>query len=135
MDILYQSSLVGHILGITLMAGASFIDIAAFRAYRKLAETDSAKAAVLLVYFNKLQRFMSYGMLLILVSGILMMIKLHAVWGAQLWFRIKMALVLLVIINGLGIRRRVGEHRLLAVQTIQVCLFIIIFVLSVFKFN
>ena len=135
MDILYQSSLVGHIIGITLMAGASFIDLAAFRVYRKLSRRDSAKAAVLLVYFNKLQRFMGFGMLLILVSGVLMMIKLHAVWGAQLWFRIKMGLVLLVIFNGLALRRRVRDNRVPVVQTIQVFLFLIIFVLSVFKFN
>ena len=135
MDILYQSSLVGHIIGITLMAGASFIDLAAFRVYRKLSRRDSAKAAVLLVYFNKLQRFMGFGMLLILVSGVLMMIKLHAVWGAQLWFRIKMGLVLLVIFNGLALRRRVRDNRVPVVQTIQVFLFIIIFILSVFKFN
>ncbi len=135
MDILYQSSLVGHIIGITLMAGASFIDLAAFRALRKISQTDPQKVAVLSLYFNKLQRFMGFGMLLILVSGVLMMIKLHAVWGAQLWFRIKMGLVLLVIFNGLALRRRVGESRVPVVQTIQVSLFIIIFILSVFKFN
>jgi hypothetical protein len=156
--ILYQSSLVGHIIGITLMAGAAFIDLAAFRAFWKVFRRDPASSALLANYLSKLQSFMGFGMLLILVSGTLMMIKLHAVWGAQLWFRIKMGVVLLVLINGLGLRRRLGSSfkralteqykgnntmgyltvlrtRIRIVQAIQVFLFVFIYVLSVFKFN
>jgi len=97
------------------------------------------------------------GMLIILASGITMMVKLHEVWGAQLWFRIKMGVLLLVIINGLGLRRMMGSrlkkalpdilstnsfdkqwHRIKInfsiVQAVQMLLFIIIYILSVFKF-
>jgi hypothetical protein len=86
------------------------------------------------------------------------MVKLHEVWGAQIWFRIKMGMLLLIIINGLGLRRMMGsklkkalagnlsgnlftretdtiKRNLTAVQLIQMLLFIIIYVLSVFKFN
>lgn len=154
----YNAALVLHIIGIVLMAGASFIDFVTFSAFSKAYTTDTIKASVLEDYLYKLQRFLGIGMLLILISGITMMVKLHAVWGAQLWFRIKMGLLLLVILNGLGLRRMLGnrlkkvmQHDVLdtgnntgwikikrnftAVQLVQLLLFIVIFTLSVFKFS
>ena len=95
----YNAALVLHIVGITMMAGTSFIDYITFRFFYKTYATDTAKGLVLESYLYNLQRFLGIGMLLILASGITMMVKLHDVWGAQLWFRIKMGLLLLVIIN------------------------------------
>lgn len=151
---LYNISLVTHVIGITIMAGTTFIDFITFRAFCKVYTAEAAKGVVLENYLHRLQRFLGIGMLLILISGIAMMVKLHEVWGAQLWFRIKMGVLLLIIINGLGLRRIVGSQlkRKLAsnavdekwfvlkrnftfVQVIQMLLFVIIYVLSVFKFN
>lgn len=154
----YNAALVLHIVGITMMAGTSFIDYITFRFFYKTYATDTAKGLVLESYLYNLQRFLGIGMLLILGSGITMMVKLHDVWGAQLWFRIKMGLLLLVIINGLGLRRMLGlrlrktlsngtaaivmgekwntiKRNFTMVQFIQILLFITIFILSVFKFN
>jgi len=154
----YNAALVLHIVGITLMAGTAFIDFITFRAFSKTYTMDMTKAMVLENHLYKLQRFLGIGMLLILISGITMMAKLHDVWGAQLWFRIKMGVLLLVIINGLGLRRVLGKklqkmttgqsniavtderwnsmkRKFTAVQLIQIMLFVIIYTLSVFKFN
>jgi len=154
---LYNIALVTHIVGITIMAGTTFIDFITFRAFGKALKTDKAKSPVLENYLYQLQRFLGIGMLIILASGITMMVKLHEVWGAQLWFRIKMGVLLLVIINGLGLRRMMGSrlkkalpdilstssfdkqwHRIKInfsiVQAVQMLLFIIIYILSVFKF-
>lgn len=154
----YNAALVLHIVGITMMAGTSFIDYITFSFFYKTYATDTAKGLVLESYLYNLQRFLGIGMLLILASGITMMVKLHDVWGAQLWFRIKMGLLLLVIINGLGLRRMLGlqlrkillngtaaivmgekwntiKRNFTMVQFIQILLFITIFILSVFKFN
>ena len=154
---LYNIALVTHIIGITIMAGTTFIDFITFRAFGKALKTDKAKSPVLENYLYQLQRFLGIGMLIILASGITMMVKLHEVWGAQLWFRIKMGILLLVIINGLGLRRMMGSrlkkalpdilstssfdkqwHRIKInfsiVQAVQMLLFIIIYILSVFKF-
>ena len=154
---LYNIALVTHIVGITIMAGTTFIDFITFRAFGKALKTDKAKSPVLENYLYQLQRFLGIGMLIILASGITIMVKLHEVWGAQLWFRIKMGVLLLVIINGLGLRRMMGSrlkkalpdilstssfdkqwHRIKInfsiVQAVQMLLFIIIYILSVFKF-
>ena len=154
----YYIALVIHVVGITIMAGTTFIDFITFRAFSKAFVADKNKSLVLENYLYKLQRFLGIGMLLILASGVTMMVKLHEVWGAQLWFRIKIAILLLIIINGLGLRRSVGtklkkalagnvldgtaneqwhaiKRNFTVVQVIQMALFIIIYVLSVFKFN
>jgi hypothetical protein len=153
----YNIALVTHIVGITIMAGTTFIDFITFRAFCKVIKADKDKGLVLENYLYRLQRFLGIGMLIILASGVTMMVKLHEVWGAQLWFRIKMGVLLLIIINGLGLRRMMGSGlrknlpRFLSnnfldrqwnslkinftiVQVIQMLLFIIIYVLSVFKF-
>lgn len=156
---LYHIALVIHVVGITVMAGTTFIDFIIFRAFWRTFPVDLAKGIVLESYLYRLQRLLGIGLLIILISGILMMVRLHEVWGAQVWFRVKMGVLLLIIINGLGFRRRLGAQlkRILnrdaskeketasgqdalrrnfnAVQLVQLLLFIIIYVLSVFKFN
>lgn len=154
----YNAALVAHVVGITIMAGATFIDFMAFRFFLKSIKVDHKQAVLMEDLLAKLQRFIGIGMLVILASGILMMVKLHEVWGAQLWFRIKMGILLLIIINGLVLRRKFGsklkkivteglsdmsiseklkkiKKRLNTVQLIQILLFVIIFTLSIFKFN
>lgn len=151
---LYNIALVTHIIGITLMAGATFIDFVTFRSLSKVLSADRAKALVLEELLHKLQRVMGIGMLIILASGVMMMVRLHELWGAQIWFRIKMGMLALIIINGLLLRRRVGSNLnkvlfqettgdnfgkvktyFMLIQLVQLILFIVIYVLSVFKFN
>lgn len=151
---LYSMALVTHIIGITLMAGATFIDFVSFRSLSKVLSTNRAKALVLEESLRKLQRVMGIGMLIILASGVMMMVRLHELWGAQIWFRIKMGMLALIIINGLLLRRRVGSNLnkalfqetvgdnfrkvktyFMIIQLVQLILFIVVYVLSVFKFN
>jgi hypothetical protein len=151
---LYYLALVTHVAGITIMAGTTFIDFVAFRTFWRVFKTDQPKGLVLESFLYKLQLFIGIGMLIILLSGVLMMVRLHEVWGAQLWFRIKMGMLVLIIINGLILRRTAGsklkkmlageviegkldgiKRNFTAVQLVQILLFLIIYVLSVFKFN
>jgi len=155
---IYHLALVVHIIGITIMAGTTFFDFITFRVFVKSFGADKTKCLIVADYLYRLQRFMGAGMLVILLSGVAMMVKLHEVWGAQIWFRIKMGILLLIIVNGLAIRRRLGvrlkkmltedpslnaesekmraiKTRLTTVQVIQMLLFVIIYTLSVYKFN
>jgi hypothetical protein len=153
--LIYSACLVTHIIGITLMAGASFVDYATFRQIWKYWPADKTKAFTVENILYRYQTFMGIGMLLIILSGVGMMAYMHQIWGAQTWFRIKMGVLLLVIINGLAIRRRLGnafrkqlqaqhennaqlyaiKRNMTVVQSIQLLLFVVIFVLSAFKFN
>ncbi|MBT1700124.1 hypothetical protein KK083_24765 [Fulvivirgaceae bacterium PWU4] len=154
---IYSATLVVHVVGIVLMAGTAFIDLFTFRYFWKRYGEDKEQGLVVENIAFGLQRFMGVGMLLILLSGIGMMAYLHQVWGQQLWFRIKMAVLVLIIVNGLGLRRALGNKlrrilgadattdvalqlskvkaRMTIIQYLQLLLFIVIFTLSVFKFN
>lgn len=151
----YNIALVAHIAGIAMLAGTTFVDYMLFRQFWKVYADDNTRGSVIKDLLHRLQRYMGVGMLLIIASGVVMMAYLHQVWGKQLWFQVKMGILLVIIINGLGIRRRVGGKldRLIAggtpsvaalsglkrnisiVHIVQLLLFIIVFTLSVFKFN
>ncbi len=154
---MYRLFLVTHIIGITLMAGTTFIDFILFNQFWKIYPGDKAQGTVLSNVLNRLQRFMGIGMLVIILSGVGMMSYMHQVWGQQVWFQVKMGILLLIIINGLGLRRMFGSRvkKILAdgslevaneqlykvkgniriVQILQILFFITIFFLSVYKFN
>ena len=153
----YNLILVTHIVGIILMAGATFIDYLTFKSFWSLFEKDQTKALVLREETSRFQKIMGFGMLLILLSGIGMMAYMHKVYGQQTWMQIKIGIVVLIIINGLGIRRMLGtklekllteknlpfdpkvflgiKTKLTLVHIVQLTLFLSVFVLSVFKFN
>ncbi|WP_342085610.1 hypothetical protein [Dyadobacter sp. OTU695] len=153
----YNLALVMHIVGITLMAGATAVEYITFRQFWKTIPSDKGKGMVIWRTISDYQKMMGIGMLIIIIGGVVMMYYLHEAWGAQLWFRIKFGLVILVIINGLGIRRILGSRlsKLLAamrpvyertpstlrirgyiqvVHWIQLVLFLAIYILSIFKF-
>jgi hypothetical protein len=153
---MYNVFLVTHIVGLTIMAGTTFIDFITFNHFLKTYWKNEAQGLVIENLMNKLQRFMGIGMLVIILSGVGMMAYLHQVWGKQLWFQIKMGMLLLIIINGLGFRRILGsklrkyltenssggteqlykiKHRMMIVHILQMSFFVVIFFLSVFKFN
>jgi len=154
---IYKIALATHIVGITIMAGTTFIDYIIFKQFRKIFSTDKPKNFLMEEMLNKLQKFIGIGMFVIILSGVLMMVYMHQVWGQQVWFRIKMGVLILIIINGLGFRRSLGlklkkllegssgkgftaefsrvKSNITRVQILQMLFFIIIFVLSVFKFN
>jgi hypothetical protein len=155
-QLVYDLAKVLHIAGIVAAAGISLIDFILFRQFWTIYERHTGEGIVIERVLLRLQRVMAIGMMLIIVSGVMMMFYLHAVWGQQLWFRIKMGLLLLVIVNGLAFRRRLGNRiharvtaeanglwvhegslraNITAVQGVQLLLFMIIFTLSIFKFS
>ena len=106
----------------------------------------------------KFPRLLATGIILLLVTGISMMAVTRGVFGEQLWFRIKMVIVVLIIINGLAVGRRQAMklRRLITTDTgdsdtqqkvkslrqgialfhiSQLLLFIVIIILSTFRFN
>lgn len=154
----YNLALVLHIVGITLMAGATFIEYITFRQFWRTVAYDRNKATSVWETITNQQKLMGFGMLIIILSGVTMMYYLHEAWGAQLWFRIKFGLLIIVIFNGLGARRILGSRlnktltlaepqgnvidltakirtNILVVHVIQLLLFLTIFVLSIFKFT
>ena len=155
---LYHLALVIHITGLTMMAGTTLADYIMTKQFWKQFATDKQQAFAINKAMSKLIMLFGIGIILLILSGVGMMWLTNGIWGEQLWFRIKFGLVIAIIINGIAVGRRQGSklRKLVALEAtgentgtilfkvksninwfhiIQLTLFIIVFVLSVFKFN
>jgi hypothetical protein len=147
-----------HIVGLTMMAGTTLVDYVLFKQFWKQLDINEVKGLAINEAMSKLPILFGLGIMLLIISGVSMMAITHGVFGEQIWFRIKFGLVIIIIINGLAVGRRLGlklrkilseeasdknvEAKLSKVKSSlslfhisQMALFITIFVLSVFKFN
>ena len=146
-----------HLISLVVMAGTTLIDFIAWRSFWKLSVLSQTEKAVgALETTASFSRIAGIGAALLVVTGLLMMVITHGVFGEQLWFRIKFALVLLLIANSLFIGRKQNRRlRKIAISggllvmdsfekirkaldrfyLSQLLLFVVIIFLSIFKFN
>ncbi|MES2429053.1 MAG: hypothetical protein V4560_18875 [Bacteroidota bacterium] len=153
---LYPTFLTLHLAALTVMAGTTLVDFVTFKIFWKLFDHKKEASADLLQLMNRLPRLLGIGAAVIITTGICMMALTHGVYGEQLWFRIKFALVIILILNGLLVGRRQGmrlrkllnddaaditggiskvRSNLSRFHLVQLTIFLIIIFLSVFKFN
>lgn len=95
---LIQCLLVIHLTGLTLMAGT---DAVSFVAFKKLSNSLDEDQAAVKYYFKKLlglSSLLPLGGILLISSGVGLLIITHA-YG-QLWFQLKMGVVVALISNG-----------------------------------
>lgn len=147
--------LVLHIVGFTTLAGIVLADFSINKRLNKYLTSDKPKALSILEGTTRFAALISIGVFILISTGIGMVIIYKGAVASMLWFRIKMILVLLVMINGAGIMRKndanlklllsenTGNNngRLIALKsrmtifhTIQLIIFLTIFILSVFRF-
>ena len=145
-----------HLMGFVMVAGTTVADFIAFRQFWNQYELDTVKGRAVFQAISKFPILFRIGIILIILSGVGMMAITHGVFGEQLWFRIKFALVIMVILNGLITGRRQSRRlgRILNAELpdnfvkfarvkgnlkmfhyVQLTLLFIILFLSVFKFN
>ena len=155
MNLLLNTGLVLHICGISLMVGMT---IAGFGTYRKLfilLAEDKNNASPLIATAGLFSRLQMLGGLFIIVGGVMMMIAFHGLIMGQLWFKIKLSLLLLLILNmpliflpgSMRLRRFLdaanpeqadlakAQQLLNRFHIAQLLIFLGIFILSVFRFN
>jgi hypothetical protein len=152
------SLLVLHVIGVVMMAGAVLADFSLQTKFHKYLLTDRARALTLLEGSAALLPLIGGGALLLIGSGTAMAIQLKSAVTQMLWFRVKMPLVILLVLNGSVLARRLGTQlnkllsvaetatggntnrivavrsRLRLVYVVQLLLFLSIFILSIFKF-
>jgi hypothetical protein len=155
---LYQTSLVMHITGLAVMGGSTLAAYVATRQCWIQYATDRPKAAAIYEAVSKFSVLFGAGIALLILSGVTMMALTGGAFGEQTWFRIKFVIILLIIANGLVIGRRQGmklmkmlsggadgahdEETLTRIRRninwfhiTQLMFFLVIFTLSIFKFN
>jgi len=147
--------LVLHITGFTMMAGTILADFAVSRRLDKYILSDRPKAITILDTTAGFGRLIGIGAGLLILTGLGMVSIFKGGVTQMLWFKIKMVLVLLVILNGTLILQRGSKSlrtlllsddprsnprisalkaRLTIFHSLELLLFFIIFVLSILRF-
>jgi uncharacterized membrane protein len=145
-----------HLTGLVLMAGTTIVDYLTFKTLIKLFDDQKEKLTGLINLTAKFSRLIGIGAALLILTGFGMMALTKGVFGEQLWFRIKFALVIILVANaivfgrqqGLKFRKLIADdagdneqklgsavNNLNLFYTAQLLIFAVIIILSVFKFN
>lgn len=155
MATLLQVCLVLHITGIVLLGGTTLLNYIISKQFWACVSSDRNKALVINSTTLNFGRITAIGGVITILSGIAMVVVFHGIVASQLWFRIKMTLLLVIILNALLFARPQNNRlkKLLSVDhtkagdlnavkskmdfyyTVQLLLFFSMFILSVFRFN
>jgi hypothetical protein len=150
--------LVLHLTGLILMAGMAIADLMAFGNFWKQYKLDKPSGLAVLQAASGYQRVLAIGAALLLITGISMMALTHGIFGEQLWMKIKIGIVVLILINGPIVGRIQGSKlkellmdntvgaavttqieilrkRVLVISLANLLFLAAIVTLSVFKFN
>ncbi|AYB32578.1 DUF2214 family protein [Chryseolinea soli] len=97
-----------HITGIVIMAGTSFIDYFTFKLFWRFADHGDNRSLGLLPLMSRYGEFVRIGGVIIIATGLAMLLLVKGVWWEQSWFKIKMALVVMVVLNGVLFGNKLG---------------------------
>ena len=157
MQTLLQVGLFLHIIGLTTVAGVTLVSYITSRQFWIQYTQDKQKGFAIMQSISKLPMVIGTGLLVLIISGIMMLAATGGAYGQQLWFRIKMIFVLLIIASSIFLKRRLEKRlrkwvledmhgnrtqqigilvgKIAYVHLFLLAFFIIIFILSVFRFN
>lgn len=151
---LFHACLVLHIIGFAALTGSILADFVINRRMANYMFNDRPKALAILDSISILPRIIILGALTLIITGPIMVLMSHGVIQEMLWFKIKMPLVILIILNariigrpaGLKLRKLVNENdnnqqlakvmsRIRVFELSQLTIIFIIIILSAFQFN
>lgn len=153
---IFPTLLALHLIAFILMAGTTLIDFMNYRIFWKLAKSQHEQASGVLVATKIYSRLAGLGAALLIASGAGMVALLHGLPETQLWFRIKMFLVLLLVVNSIVYGRRLDiklrkafrsdsqaspdqvlslKPKLQLYYGVQLGIFLMIIILSTYKFT
>lgn len=152
----FPALLALHLTALILMAGTTVIDFVNYRMFWKLLDHQKEQATGVLASTAKFSRIIGISAGWLIITGAGMIALTHGLLAQQLWFRIKIIFVLLLIGNGIFIGNRLGlkirksagsnapdstqqvryfKGKLQVFHLVQLCIFLIIIILSSYKFN
>jgi hypothetical protein len=151
---IYKTALLLHYIGFTVMVGATLSDFMASRQFWKAFAVDRGQAAVMKQATARFPMLIGLGALILLTGGITMVVLMHGMVKPQLWFPIKLFLVLILLLNGMLAGRRNGmklvkylaakgenppfeklKKRMSFFYVSQLMLLLAVFVLSAYRFQ
>lgn len=106
MQTLLQISLITHIVGITFMAGATLVEYLFIKHFWKRYASDRLGAIASIENGFNFHRMVDIGVVLLILSGVTMFLIFHGIFAKQIWFQIKIGLIVIIALNGSIIGRR-----------------------------
>lgn len=101
--------MVLHIIGIVIMAGTTMIDYLTFKTFWKLADQGDARSVSLIPLMAKYGAFIRTGGIIIILTGIAMLGLEKGGSLNQFWFKVKLFLVFLLLLNGIFVGNTQGH--------------------------
>ncbi|HWB91302.1 MAG TPA: hypothetical protein VG605_05600 [Puia sp.] len=147
--------LVLHISGITMMAGTIFAGFLTNLQLWKCLPDEKDRALTIFRVTSRFRVAQAVGGLLIIVGGVMMMLAVHGAFMHQTWFKIKLAILAFLILNMIVLERPAARQlkqmlyrdrldaavmvatmrRTMTFYLLQLGIFVLIFVISAYKFN
>jgi uncharacterized membrane protein SirB2 len=97
---MYQIALITHIVGITVMAGTTLVEYLLTRYFWKQYASDRLKAITSNEDGFNFHLIVNIGIILLILSGVTMLVITQGVFAKQIWFQIKIGLIVIIAING-----------------------------------
>lgn len=145
-----------HLFALTMAVGVTIANAVASSQFWKLYDTNKEHGISAFRGIKKFQILGGLGLLLLIASGFTMLWLYNWAYGEQLWFKIKMTCILLILVNGFTLGRITnlklgkllkGDHlshqsqdtsslrrNLTIFYSTQLSLFLLIIVLASFRF-
>lgn len=157
--VIVKSGLVLHLTGIIMMIGITIASLGILQQTSKPVNGETDKDLLVLKGMAAYPMLQMIGALLLLAGGVIMMTAYHGVLMHAQWFKIKMVILALIILtqffigrpairklrkiisgyqNGKvtdGMALRKNNRQLRAFNALQLLLFLVIIILSAFRFN
>ena len=92
--------LIIHLSGLALMLGTTIAETVTFNVFSKSFKKDALPSLNLLALMDKFSALLGIGAAFLILSGTGMMIITHGAFAHQIWFKIKLALILTLVLNG-----------------------------------
>ncbi len=145
-----------HLIGLIMIAGSTLINFMVYKQFWTQYALDREKGVTIIQTISRLTALTAIGGLVLILSGVAMMAVTKGVFDQFLWFKIKMAILLLLILNVVLVGRRnfvklrktvktpdmdsggtiaYLKRNISGYQYAQIIFLLLIILLSVFKFN
>ncbi|HMI65171.1 MAG TPA: hypothetical protein VK517_04005 [Cyclobacteriaceae bacterium] len=155
---LLHLSLVVHIIAISMVVGITIANFVAFKQFWKLYAVNHEQGLSAFRAITNFQFIGMIGLLLLIVSGTTMLYIVEWTFLSLLWFKIKLSIILLIFVNGFTMGRiqtvklqaflsgektsaepqhDIGKikRNMQIFHLTQLTLFVIIIIVSVFRFG
>jgi len=107
MNLFFRILLALHLCALVLMAGTTVIDYVSFKIFCSMTNAETGNASGMLPLMGRYGGLVRTGAVALILTGVIMLAINSSLWD-ELWFKVKLALALLLVLNGIFIGNNLG---------------------------